>query len=79
MKKVVVFQQVPHETLGTIGEALGRAGLGCQIIKLFNGESADVDMRQAASLVVLGGPMNVGVVVHNESADGRSRHRRLFL
>jgi GMP synthase (glutamine-hydrolysing) len=59
MHTVPVFRHVPHETLGTIGTALERAGLAAQYVDLFAQPPLRLDLRGAPGLVVLGGPMNV--------------------
>jgi GMP synthase (glutamine-hydrolysing) len=59
MKPVLVFQHVPHEMLGTIADALQNAGLEHRYVDLFAALPKRLDLKQAAGLIVLGGPMNV--------------------
>ncbi|HEY2759393.1 MAG TPA: gamma-glutamyl-gamma-aminobutyrate hydrolase family protein [Pirellulales bacterium] len=59
MKPVIALQHVPHEGLGTIGDALARAGAHCKIVDAFAGPLPKFDPRDWSGLVVLGGPMNV--------------------
>jgi len=62
MNEVLVFQHVPHETLGTLEAHLAQAGLACRYVELFRGIPAPSELDRAAGLVVLGGPMNVDQV-----------------
>lgn len=59
MKPVIVFQQVPHESLGTLATVLADAGLSVRTIELFRQIPDDLQLDSAAGLIVLGGPMNV--------------------
>lgn len=59
MPTVWVLQHSPCETLGTIGEALGSAGVAVRSIRSFAGESVPVDTDEASGLIVMGGPMGV--------------------
>lgn len=59
MKTVLVFQQVAHETLGSLEGALSDAGLAWHGVELDAQAPGEIDMGCAAGLVVLGGPMNV--------------------
>ncbi len=60
MKPILVLQQVPHETLGTLERCLGDAGLAWRYVELFRRIPDDLDVAGAAGMVVLGGPMEVG-------------------
>jgi GMP synthase (glutamine-hydrolysing) len=62
MRPILVFQQVPHESLGQIEDALLDARLPWQTLELYAEASGEVDVSGAAGLVVLGGPMNVDEV-----------------
>lgn len=59
MKSIVVLQQVPHETPGTLATVLADAGLSVRSIELFRQTPEDLQLESAAGLIVLGGPMNV--------------------
>ena len=59
MKPVLVFQHVPHETLGTLEPLFHDVGLPCRHIQFFRDTPEYVEVGEAAGLVVLGGPMNV--------------------
>lgn len=59
MRPVLVLQQVPHETLGSIEDALRTTGRTWHTLELHSGRPAEVDVSNFAGLVVLGGPMNV--------------------
>ena len=59
MQPVLVIRHVPHESLGTIGPALERAGLRYEYLDAFAGPLPAFDPRAYSGLVVLGGPMNV--------------------
>ncbi|HYW81570.1 MAG TPA: type 1 glutamine amidotransferase, partial [Thermoguttaceae bacterium] len=59
MKRILILQHVPHETLGTIETALCKAKLPFEYLELFRAIPSRPDLSQAAGMVVLGGPMNV--------------------
>jgi GMP synthase (glutamine-hydrolysing) len=59
VKPILALQQVPVETLGTIGTVLADAGLDCRSIQLYREAPRHLELDQAGGLVVLGGPMNV--------------------
>ncbi|HEX4142325.1 MAG TPA: type 1 glutamine amidotransferase [Pirellulales bacterium] len=56
---VLVLQHVACETLGTIEDALVRAGLAHRYVRIHEGEPVPTDVGDAAALVVMGGPMSV--------------------
>ena len=61
VKKVLVFQHVPYEILGTLDPLLRRGGYRVRYIN-FGREPAstlDIDTEKYDGLIVLGGPMNV--------------------
>ncbi len=62
MNPVVVFQQVAHETLGTLAAAFENAGLTWRRVELYAQPPGAIDLDRSAGLVVLGGPMNVDQV-----------------
>lgn len=62
MLPVLVFQHAPQETLGTLESHFADAGLSWQMLQLFREVPEELDLSQAAGLVVLGGPMNVDEV-----------------
>ena len=59
MKSVLVLQHIGCETLGTIGDALARAGATPRHIRSFAGEPVPKTLGSAAGLIVLGGPQSV--------------------
>lgn len=59
MKPVLAVRHVPHEPLGQLETFLNEAGLAIQTVDLFNHVPQSLDLRQAAALIVMGGPMNV--------------------
>jgi GMP synthase (glutamine-hydrolysing) len=59
LAKVYVLQHARCETLGTIGDALGGAGVSAQYVRTFEGRPVPREMGGAAGLVVMGGPMGV--------------------
>jgi GMP synthase-like glutamine amidotransferase len=61
MKPIFVLQHVPHETLGSMESHFRDAGLTWRMVELFR-EIPRLDLREAAALVVMGGPMNVDEV-----------------
>jgi GMP synthase (glutamine-hydrolysing) len=62
MKPILILQQVPHETLGSLEHHFRRAGLTWRYLDLFREVPETLDLGQTAGLVVLGGPMNVDQV-----------------
>ncbi|MBI3311945.1 MAG: type 1 glutamine amidotransferase [Candidatus Omnitrophica bacterium] len=68
MAKVLVLQHTPPEILGTISDALDRAGVSAQYIRGFQGEPIPRELSGAGGLIVMGGPMGV-----------HDRNRMLFL
>jgi len=62
MKSILVLQHVPHETLGSLESHFREAGLTWQMLPLFRKTPPRLELRQAAGLVVLGGPMSVDEV-----------------
>jgi GMP synthase (glutamine-hydrolysing) len=62
MKTILVLQHVPHETLGSLEQHFGKAGLKPRYVELFREVPERLDWDRVAGLVVLGGPMNVDEV-----------------
>ena len=74
MKPVIALRHVPHEGLGTIGDALTRGGMEFTIVDALGAPSPqpspkgrgselpEFDPRDWSGLVVMGGPMNVDQV-----------------
>ncbi|HEX9144737.1 MAG TPA: gamma-glutamyl-gamma-aminobutyrate hydrolase family protein [Candidatus Binatia bacterium] len=58
MKKVLVFQHVPHEDLGTLNNLLRLAGFEIHTMKFWSA-GAPANLEGFAALIVLGGPMGV--------------------
>jgi GMP synthase (glutamine-hydrolysing) len=61
-KPVLILRHVPHESAGTVENALRQADLTFQYLDLFSQCPSKLDMSEYAGLVVLGGPMNVNEV-----------------
>jgi GMP synthase (glutamine-hydrolysing) len=59
MRKVWVLQHAHCETLGRIENALELAGIAADYIRPFEGQAVPQGMREAAGLIVMGGPMGV--------------------
>lgn len=59
MPHVLAVRHVPHEDLGTLKASLAAAGLEPRYVDLFDEQSSDRQLGDAAGLIVLGGPMNV--------------------
>lgn len=59
MPEVLVLQHVACEPLGTIENALRRAGLSHRTIRAQDGQSVPREIGAAAGLIVMGGPMGV--------------------
>ena len=57
MKPILILQQTPTETLGTLETHLREAGLPCQRMELFRETPDRLDFDRLAGLVVLGGSM----------------------
>ncbi|MBT6175914.1 MAG: C26 family cysteine hydrolase domain-containing family [Deltaproteobacteria bacterium] len=62
MKKVLVFQHVPYEILGTLDPLLRAAGYRIRYVNFGREPDAEPDIEKYQGLVVLGGPMNVDMV-----------------
>lgn len=59
MKKILVVQHVPHESLGTIGPALERKGLEADFLRVYENHKVPRSVEGYSGLIVLGGPMGV--------------------
>ena len=59
---ILILRHVPHETAGTLENALAGAGLDFQYVNLYEKAPDRLPLARAAGLVVLGGPMNVDEV-----------------
>ncbi|RMD85344.1 MAG: glutamine amidotransferase [Candidatus Dadabacteria bacterium] len=60
MKKILVFQHVAHEVLGTLDPLLRQAGFRIRYVNFGRDPMAKPRLDGYDGLVVLGGPMNVG-------------------
>jgi len=56
---VATLRHVPHETLGTLANAFERAGVSFRYVDVYRHAPRELEIRELAGLVVLGGPMNV--------------------
>ena len=59
MKKLLVFQHVAHELLGTLNPLLKRAGFGIRYVNFARNRDAQPSLDGYDGLIVLGGPMSV--------------------
>ncbi|MBI5588625.1 MAG: gamma-glutamyl-gamma-aminobutyrate hydrolase family protein [Deltaproteobacteria bacterium] len=59
MKKVLVVQHVPHESLGIIGPAVLRGGFMPEYLKVYENHAMPRTIEGYSALIVLGGPMAV--------------------
>lgn len=59
MKRVLVFQHVPHEELGTLNFLLRAADFEINTVKFWRAGAAPKNLEGLAALIVLGGPMGV--------------------
>jgi len=59
MRKLLVFQHVPYEPLGTLDAQFRDAGFRIRYVNFARAGAAKVDVRRYSGLVVLGGPMSV--------------------
>lgn len=64
MPRLLVFQHVPHEILGTLNPLLKRAGFRIRYVNFGRHPDAEPSLDSYHGLVVLGGPMSV-----NDTAD----------
>ncbi|MEZ5565103.1 MAG: gamma-glutamyl-gamma-aminobutyrate hydrolase family protein [Gammaproteobacteria bacterium] len=70
MRRLLVFQHVPHEILGTLDPLLRDAGFRIRYVNFGRHPDAVPDMDAYDGLIVLGGPMN---------CDHVTRHRHLAI
>lgn len=56
--KILVFQHVPYEPLGTLDPLLKRAGFRIRYVNFGRDPEQRPDLEKYAALIVLGGPMN---------------------
>ena len=68
MRRLLVFQHVPHEILGTLDPLLRDAGFRIRYVNFGRNPDAVPDLERYHGLIVLGGPMN---------CDQVTRHRHL--
>ena len=59
MKKLLVFQHVAHELLGTLNPLLKRAGFRIRYVNFARYPDAQPSLYGYDGLIVLGGPMSV--------------------
>ena len=59
MKKLLVFQHVPHELLGTLNPLLKKSGFRIRYVNFARRPDAQPSLNGYDGLVVLGGPMSV--------------------
>ena len=59
MAKFLVLQHHPSEHLGRIAEALEAAAQAWQYLRTYDGQRIPRDMKGAAGLILMGGPMGV--------------------
>jgi GMP synthase (glutamine-hydrolysing) len=57
--KVLAIQHVRCETLGTIADALGAAGIPFEVIRTFEGQPVPNSLKGRNGLIIMGGPMGV--------------------
>jgi len=62
MSKVLVFQHVAHEILGTLNPLLKHHGFRIRYVNFDRDPACQLDLDSYQGLVVLGGPMNVDQV-----------------
>jgi GMP synthase (glutamine-hydrolysing) len=59
MKRVLVFQHVPHEDLGALTRLLQAAGFEISTVEFWREHTPPATLEGFAALIVLGGPMGV--------------------
>ena len=62
MKKVLVFQHVPFEVLGTLDPLLRQGGYRVRYVNYGRDPDAEPEVDKYHGLIVLGGPMNVDMI-----------------
>ncbi|MEE2962161.1 MAG: type 1 glutamine amidotransferase [Myxococcota bacterium] len=62
MKRILVFQHVPYEPLGTLDPLLKKAGFRIRYVNFSREPKANPSIEKYDGVVALGGPMNVGQV-----------------
>jgi GMP synthase (glutamine-hydrolysing) len=60
--KILVFQHVPYEPLGTLDPLLKEAGFRIRYVNFGRDPGQRPDLDRYAALIVLGGPMNVDAI-----------------
>lgn len=63
--KILVFQHVPYEPLGTLDPLLKAAGFRIRYVNFGRDPGQRPDLDRYAALIVLGGPMNVDAIEHH--------------
>jgi GMP synthase (glutamine-hydrolysing) len=61
-KPILILRHVPHESAGTVENALNNARLDFQYLDLFDKYPTTIDHQKFSGIIVLGGPMNVDEV-----------------
>lgn len=59
MRKIMIFQHVGHEPLGTLNPMLKAAGFRIRYVNFGRDPQSEPDLEGYAGLIVLGGPMGV--------------------
>src|SRR3954470_416228 len=59
MRKIMVFQHVAHEPLGTLNPMLKAAGFRIRYVNFGRDSGFEPDVEGYSGLIVLGGPMGV--------------------
>lgn len=59
MRKLLVFQHVPYEILGTFDPLLRAAGFRIRYLNFVRNPSPKINIQNYNGIIVLGGPMNV--------------------
>ncbi|MEC8624435.1 MAG: type 1 glutamine amidotransferase [Bdellovibrionota bacterium] len=57
--KILIFQHVPHEILGTFDPLLKRRGVRMRYVNFSRGNVDSINLESYDGLIVLGGPMSV--------------------
>jgi GMP synthase (glutamine-hydrolysing) len=55
----LAIQHVRCETLGTLGDALGAAGIPFDVVRTFEGQPVPNSLKGCKGLIIMGGPMGV--------------------
>jgi len=74
MNKIIVFQHVAYEILGTLDPLLRSSGFRIKYVNFERNPNSRPNIDNYDGLIILGGPMNVDQI--REYPDGRTKDSR---